>query len=830
MANWKKVLVSGSAIEVRNITASNLPESTAGSDKIVVIDTTTGQFAYTSSAAGGGGIFVSQDGGTYYNTENTLHVSASTPQSAPTATNTVATQSAARYAFMVSESAHFYNHNAGYPTSNAWKTNLQGSYFNNFDSNTDVSEILRFVAGILSSSAPSPAPNSRLIDQFTSTENNKTTATLGSSDFPEGNIPVGYTDPHIQYIIDKGFTSTGRELFELITGVTKIKSNDYYITYATDTNDSTDNSSNAGDTQLVGFGGTGAPAVAIRLVQSIFFDNDGTSWNLIDSTTTSSIHFFRNANPDTTAEGIELYTIPTAQPTVIPAAFVDGRATGLAPNSNAPILFGFDGLNPEGVSSASISSSGFYNVRDNWNVYTGSQESNAALSRTNDNEKTIFYIPVGQTGGEGGDVFSTLTSQLSNNVTFLNSRITSGSFTSRSLSGAPYLNSGQWTYIATASNAFKPLYSDDATLTGEGINTSNITNISSDNGTDITAVDFVTSGWTATTANIAGQITNAGTVFNGATDQNGSVPNIESAIRLEKTETFGSSKNGTDTNMTVTTSDSVDDTFTNSFTVQAINTSGAEDEYTESYTHRPHLAGHFGQPASSGSMVLFKSSDGQDTSTTTNEKFLGEKYRRTIGDPESDLTTAFDSGSRLALGSIGDLQVKPGYLVNPESSTYGYWYPTDATSYYKWYLREFDTAASANVVTLTINTHPDSNTSLTTFDDTTDDKIAVGIIFERQLPSNSGEARVTVWDAGKLNAGYSNTNISAATAQYNPFSSAIDIKGNFLAGSTLTSGTYTLKLDNGIYQTINGTYQKMWLLVRYKGDPTNPLEDIDISI
>ena len=37
------------------------------------------------------------------------------------------------------------NVNAGYPTSNAWQSNLNGSYFNNFTPNTDVSEILRFI-------------------------------------------------------------------------------------------------------------------------------------------------------------------------------------------------------------------------------------------------------------------------------------------------------------------------------------------------------------------------------------------------------------------------------------------------------------------------------------------------------------------------------------------------------------------------------------------------------------------------------------------------------------------------------------------------------------
>ena len=40
----------------------------------------------------------------------------------------------------------------GYPTSNNWKTNLDGSFFNNFDNTTHVSEILRFMAGVLSHS------------------------------------------------------------------------------------------------------------------------------------------------------------------------------------------------------------------------------------------------------------------------------------------------------------------------------------------------------------------------------------------------------------------------------------------------------------------------------------------------------------------------------------------------------------------------------------------------------------------------------------------------------------------------------------------------------
>ena len=46
----------------------------------------------------------------------------------------------------------------GYPTSNAWQEGLDGSYFDNFDNTTHVSEILRFMAGIISHSLDTASP------------------------------------------------------------------------------------------------------------------------------------------------------------------------------------------------------------------------------------------------------------------------------------------------------------------------------------------------------------------------------------------------------------------------------------------------------------------------------------------------------------------------------------------------------------------------------------------------------------------------------------------------------------------------------------------------
>ena len=44
------------------------------------------------------------------------------------------------------------NTTVGYPTSNEWQDNLDGSYFDIFNHSTHISEILRFMAGVMSSS------------------------------------------------------------------------------------------------------------------------------------------------------------------------------------------------------------------------------------------------------------------------------------------------------------------------------------------------------------------------------------------------------------------------------------------------------------------------------------------------------------------------------------------------------------------------------------------------------------------------------------------------------------------------------------------------------
>ena len=70
----------------------------------------------------------------------------------------------------------------GYPTSNNWGENLDGSYFNNFNNTTHVSEILRFIAGAMSHSldVADAAPNTKTFGTVTTSHTEGSTQTKDS--------------------------------------------------------------------------------------------------------------------------------------------------------------------------------------------------------------------------------------------------------------------------------------------------------------------------------------------------------------------------------------------------------------------------------------------------------------------------------------------------------------------------------------------------------------------------------------------------------------------------------------------------------------------------
>ena len=70
----------------------------------------------------------------------------------------------------------------GFPTSNPWGSGLAGSYFNNFDETTHVSEVLRFMAGIISHSidTASPTENTNYWNTLTTTHTQGSTTSKNS--------------------------------------------------------------------------------------------------------------------------------------------------------------------------------------------------------------------------------------------------------------------------------------------------------------------------------------------------------------------------------------------------------------------------------------------------------------------------------------------------------------------------------------------------------------------------------------------------------------------------------------------------------------------------
>ena len=166
-------------------------DGTSGHTQITVTSESIQNFdtvvsASIASAGFGAGIFESIDG-TTYRTENNIQITGS---------------------LTVSESINAYNINAGTPTSNDWQSNLQGSYFNNFTKDTDVSEILRFVAGLLSSSAPDASPNTKTYGSVSENLSNTTTSTIA------GYVPQDNDIADITYLIDKGFAAEGGTIFQ----------------------------------------------------------------------------------------------------------------------------------------------------------------------------------------------------------------------------------------------------------------------------------------------------------------------------------------------------------------------------------------------------------------------------------------------------------------------------------------------------------------------------------------------------------------------------------------------------------------------------------------
>jgi len=790
----EKFRTTGSGIFVTgNVSASGnlfatVADNTDTNFKTVMYDPTTGQFFSTGSYGGGGG--ATTDGifnvvtGTIFGTTSSLQVTGSTIQQSPftttganiTASNAGTGGGVDKYAMTISESMWHYTDNVGVPTSKAWKTDLDGSYFNNFDHNTDTAEIVRFMAGLLSASAPDAAPNTRTYASL-----GVSTTNTGTGTAPSGRVPQSSTNNVINYLNSKGFATPGSTIFN---GISPIYNNTAFKKeYSSVAGGSTIVSSSA-DTQLFGLGNIGQAFNVSGSDQYIFYNNSAKSPVTAIST---SVHFLTKTGPGT-ANGLTIGNIETGN-ALIPDAYQDGKFVGV-----------FDQLLYNGgVGLGNVTSSGYYYFSSSIAVQSGSSNYSNFFAQ---NEE-IFYAPT--TAINSGVPTNTPT------IGYFGSQ--SLTATSRSLSGAAYLRGATWESSASITNAFDPMFASSTTFArifeSNGIlvinNGTGGVDLGSTNGGSVQTSNFIYDS-TGTTARTIG-----------------TVPTENDLVKLAGALVVDAGTTGT-TNIgqaTITPT-----TFT---TEDRCRRRNAVDINTNTNTFEFFKPGTFGALAASGSMGYYGRAQGYDGSalvgtTTWTENFSGEDNRIKINN--NLLVGTYAGGDKFTTSTYDEyildkleLQVKPGYLVEAGGS-FGYWSPANPSSGdYIYYARAFQRNLNTGAGSVTMSL----GTTLQAWDSTSNG-VSAAIIFKSSGTGNYTPPRIydpTATVDNLIIASQANDDF------INPFTSNIALYGN--VGGSISGNNYNMPMRNGDGMVLDASDQDFIVIIRYKNDPT-PITSINITI
>ena len=661
------------------------------------------------------------------------------------------------------------NINVGVPSSNNWQSGLDGSYFNNFTTQTNTSEILRFIAGLLSSSAPDASPNTKTYNSISATNSNTTTGTVS------GYVPKSYTSADLPYLVSKGFAQTGSTLF---SGLTVYTNSSYAAAYTSVAAGSTTVSSSV-DAQLFGLG-----TIVDGSTPTTFYVSGTLNWAFESGsasgvTITSQSQNLLSLSSFTTSNGLTIGKINTANPAVIPPAYQDAKFASIFSS----------GLYNGGITATSVSASGYYHISASIKIASGS----SAYSTAKTSAQRIFYAPISSL------TLNTQTISVSNKA--------SGSVTaaSRSLSGAPYLTTATWYVGSQVNGLFNPLY----------VANTNIASLSED-GALVTLSSATSSGSSAAISSGA-LINTANTVF----DSGGTTPRATSTIpfetdivKLSGSLSFAAGSGGATNIQALYASGLSPASYT--VTTTGLDRTGASTTSTQVIAY--HDAGAFSQEATSGSIAYFGFPTNK-TETATSETFTDEATRITLNDNILSFTgTAFATAS--ALGTK-DLQVKPGYLVEP-GGTRRYWYPSSFGDTYKYYVRKFQRTTSIASFTISVGQ------TLVAWDDTaTANGVSIAIVFESAVSGQNGLTRTRLFDP-YYTTGLISSNISAATAGTNPFGSAIDLYG--IRTGAVSGTTYTVEVSNANAVYMNGSsYDQFYVIIRYKGEPTTAVTTLSVS-
>ena len=798
--DWQKLLLPGDDIVVGAISASGQLESNgaiiSGTLAIEGISDVSASIAALASAEDNAGIFNQVGSSDAFATTSSLQVTGSTllqtpvSGSNPTAANDGTSSDVAKYAMSVSESIWAYNHNVGVPKSNAWQTGLDGSYFNRFNHNTDTSEILRFIAGLLANQAPDVAENTNTFTGLTSIQTNATQFNI-----PGGVVPNGTNNTDITHLISKGFATAGSTLFNGVTlaGTTDhISNSSFSIKYNNvSSGNTTVSSSNSfpqsGNTRLIGLGDIDDTVNVVGTIDFVFEDNTSNTQTATNQTITT----LTNSTSGTTAQNITLATIPTVNPQIA-ARFQDGVFTNAFENT----------MYNNGVSFSSIDSTGYYDIDASITINSGTARTAA---------KRVLYTP-------------TLSSIGTNSLSNQNLVANALTATSRSLSGAPYLLTATYETKTETLGMFDPLF----------VASSNAVQMEISSAPNNTTLNIAaTSGKSLVLDTSGNDVGNANTVYDstGATPRSiNDIPNRTDIVRLEGDITFNAGTSRA-TNMN-------DGTYTSEdFSVNTFGRTRLQTGFTRSTVATQTLdyiaPGAFGNtnPLANGNpMAYYGFAQGDDNSTIgslsgASEDFSGEDFRVELTNNalKGNNTDADKFPTTYNVSALGayDLQVTPGHLVRPGSSK-GYWLTDpDNTKDYKWYARAFQCPLTGTSIKTKLII--DVGQTLKRLNETTTG-VSVAVILESAGSNQLSTPRIFDMANGSSDDG--NKSVSDNGGQFSPFSDTANI--TFNEGLTINGTAYTLNFLDAKDMFLNATYQNFIVLVRYKGVPTS-VEDITIS-
>ena len=736
----------------------------------------------------------------------------------------------------------------GYPTSNPWGSGLEGSYFNNFNETTHVSEILRFVAGIVSHSidTSSPTPNVKYWNTLSTSHTEGSTTSKGSlldgvlgSSYENARLSNSWTGSAYIDLSETGSYRAVQDYLELKgwvlssdrgTNDNDVGTNPFHGSYASripstiqtngtfgtatftvtaNNGGSTVASSNSNYFGMGALSSGNADGYSVRVISSqSFSDNYADATPDENSTFTTSSYKDFTQSSFGTSNGLILAKIESANPAVIPAAYQDGDFNSVSGVHSGRFYTG-------GATSAnSISASGYYAVHD---VVAGLKTGSMSeyQYKNGSDGSTRFYL-------YAGSLPSDITNSQPTAVVSQTLNRTAFTATSKSLSGAPYLltTTYSFTFDSEVSKSFDPCF---------GYGTSVMVN---SNPTD----EWENIGST-TISNTTTTVNNSGVSSTGATNyvidgtkttkrSSGDDPEIQDIAVASSSFTFSLDSNTENISQNRSTDEAR--TYDVTFRARGRNWKNTSVDST-SATQELYDATLFGQSSSSGSMAVYSRAQGYDSNTLadTTETFTGEDFRIVIADNVTTFSGAYfttdsyqvnDNGGSV-LGNY-DLQVKPGYLVDP-GGDYGYWFPEDfGTGTYKYYIRRFQDGSARTSMTINVGK------TLVGWDSTSSG-VAVGLILKSgtSAGSNTSITNCRIYDPSATVSNLIESGLAADNFK-NPFSSNIDLYGN--TGGSISTTTYTVPMRNADGMYLDSSDNELYVIVRYKGDES-PVTNITLA-